>query len=229
MCRRRPDRQLTTVPSVAIVEDHRLLAEVLRSQLAAHRIDADIVTADSSAALLTQLLDLRPDLVLLDLDLGAAGAGERLVGPLHAAGSRVVVVSGTDDMARVADALDEGAFGYCPKTVPFETLIEKVRAALHAERPLDEVLHRQLRAELARREAERRARWEPFERLTDRERHTLIALSRGKSVRDIARSWVVSEATVRTHVRAVLAKLDAPSQLAAVAAALSTGWLAAAS
>ena len=91
------------------------------------------------------------------------------------------------------------------------------------------MLLQRLRTDLARQDAEKNVRWAPFERLTDRERHTLLALSTGQSVRDIARLWVVSEATVRTHVRAVLAKLEAPSQLAAVAAALSTGWLAAAS
>ena len=118
---------------------------------------------------------------------------------------------------------------YCAKTSAFDALVAKIVAALRADRPLDDVLRRQLRADLTLKAAEQNSRWARFEQLTDRERHTLLALSRGQSVRDIARSWVLSEATVRTHVRAVLAKLEAPSQLAAVAAALSTGWLAAAS
>ncbi len=214
---------------IAIVEDHRLLAEVLRTELDANDLDVAIVNPRPLPELLAELLDRRPDLVLLDLDLGGFGAGERLVGPLHAAGIRVVVLSGTDDMARVADALDAGAFAYCAKTSAFDALVAKIVAALRADRPLDDVLRRQLRADLTLKAAEQSSRWARFEQLTDRERHTLLALSRGQSVRDIARSWVLSEATVRTHVRAVLAKLEAPSQLAAVAAALSTGWLAAAS
>lgn len=216
-------------PTVTIVEDHRLLAEVLRSELSAKGLEVTVVAPRPFPALLADLLDREPNLVLLDLDLGEFGAGESLVGPLHAAGIRVVILSGTDDMARVADALDSGAFGYCAKTTSFDALVAKIGAALRADQPLDDVLRRQLRADLSRRHAEQNSRWAQFERLTDRERHTLLALSRGQSVRDIARSWVVSEATVRTHVRAVLAKLEAPSQLAAVAAALSTGWLAAAS
>ena len=51
------------------------------------------------------------------------------------------------------------------------------------------------------------------------------SLARGRSVREIADEWVVSEATVRTHVRSVLAKLEVRSQLAAVAMAIRTGWL----
>ncbi len=215
--------------TVAIVEDHRLLAEVLRSELQTRGVAAEIIATGTLTQLLATLLAGRPDLVLLDLDLGAAGAGEVLVAPLHSCGIRVVVVSGTDDRARVLSALDAGAFGYCPKTVAFDSLVAKVTEALDAEHPIDEALHLQLRVELAREQAERSARWAAFDRLTDRERDTLLALSRGQSVRDIARSWVVSEATVRTHVRAVLTKLQAPSQLAAVASALSTGWLAAAS
>ena len=102
--------------AIAIVEDHRLLAEVLRTELHANGLDVAIVNPRPLPELLAELLDGRPDLVLLDLDLGGFGAGERLVGPLHAAGIRVVVLSGTDDMARVADALDAGAFAYCAKT-----------------------------------------------------------------------------------------------------------------
>ena len=66
---------------------------------------------------------------------------------------------------------------------------------------------------------------EPFARLTDRERDTLQALARGRTVHEIANSWVLSEATVRTHVRSVLAKLNVPSQLAAVSLALRSGWI----
>ena len=89
-------------------------------------------------------------------------------------------------------------------------------------------MNREARNLLAARVA-RDAVFAPFTRLTDRERDTLVALSRGLSVHGIAAEWVVSEATVRSHVRGVLAKLDVPSQLAAVALALRTGWLAVAS
>ena len=66
---------------------------------------------------------------------------------------------------------------------------------------------------------------EPFERLSSRETQVLQALADGRSVAEIARDWVVSEATVRTQVRAVLTKLGVTSQLAAVAAARRAGWL----
>jgi two-component system, NarL family, nitrate/nitrite response regulator NarL len=65
----------------------------------------------------------------------------------------------------------------------------------------------------------------PFQSLTPREQQVLRALSVGLTVPRIAESWVVSEATVRSQVHAVLRKLAVKSQLEAVAAALRVGWL----
>jgi DNA-binding NarL/FixJ family response regulator len=63
-----------------------------------------------------------------------------------------------------------------------------------------------------------------LELLTPRERQVLGALIEGHNVRDIARSSVVSEATVRTQVKSILGKLEVSSQLAAVGLAHHVGW-----
>ena len=144
-------------------------------------------------------------------------------------GIRTLVVSGSADRERIGLAFEAGAFGYHSKSDGFDQLVTKTAAALASVRPLDELLRRELREELAntRRVRCRRPR---AVRPPDRPRaDTLLALSTGLSVHAIATQWVVSEATVRSHVRGVLAKLDAPSQLAAVAMALRSGWLRAAS
>ncbi|MGH8861960.1 MAG: response regulator [Jatrophihabitantaceae bacterium] len=211
--------------SVVIVEDHLLLAEVLRAGLIGHGIEATLLEPTDLDVLAVQLIERAPDLVLLDLDLGAVGDSTALIALLGAAGIRTVVVSGTSDRRRIAKALEAGAFGYCAKSVAFDDLTTKIAAAVHATEPLDTALRADLERELNRLDIERRADLAPFERLTEREQETLRALAVGMSVRDITASWVVSEATVRTHVRGVLAKLDAPSQLAAVAAAFRAGWL----
>jgi two-component system nitrate/nitrite response regulator NarL len=213
------------MPTVLIVEDHRLLAEVLRAALAQHDIEAEIAAPAAAEVLLARLLAARPALVLLDLDLGAHGDSTGLIAPLGAAGIRTLVVSGSTDRERIAVAFEAGAFGYHAKADSFDLLVAKALAGLTSAAPLDEPLRRELCDDLARARRSRTARLEPFERLTDRERDTLLALSTGRSVHDIAVAWVVSEATVRSHVRGVLAKLDAPSQLAAVAMALRSGWL----
>lgn len=210
---------------VVIVEDHQLLAEVLRAALAQHGIVADIMAPASARVLVPALVSARPSLVLLDLDLGEHGDGTSVITPLSTAGIRTLVVSGTSDRERIALAFEAGAFGYHAKSDGFELLVARASAALTSPRPLDGSLRQELVNDLARIRRDRARVLEPFARLTDRERDTLLALSTGRSVHDIAADWVVSEATVRSHVRGILAKLGAPSQLAAVAMALRCGWL----
>ncbi len=227
-------------PRVAIVEDHALVAETLRLALQQVGVSVRIVEpgpidptagsgggpadAGSTGGLLRALLADPPDLVLLDLDLGAHGDSTALIAPLVQAGVRVLVVTGSDDRLRIAEALQAGAIGYRSKAAGFDALLEATRAALVTERPLDPALRVELLEELLRHRDHRRRDLAPFEALTAREAETLRALCAGLSVGDIARARVVSEATVRSQVKAVLDKLGVHSQLAAVAAAARAGW-----
>jgi DNA-binding NarL/FixJ family response regulator len=68
-------------------------------------------------------------------------------------------------------------------------------------------------------------RLRPFEQLTRREAETLQRLCEGGVASAIAEEWVVSLATVRSHIRSVLVKLGVSSQLEAVALAHQSGWL----
>lgn len=211
-------------PRVAIVEDHLLLAETLRAAIERSGIAVDLITMGPAEELLTRLLESRPDLVLLDLDLGEFGDSTSIIGRLTDAGCRVLVITGTTDRLRLAIALEQGALGYQPKTAGFTALVEKTRTALSAHGPLDAEERVLLQDELNRTRARRCRELAPFATLTERETETLRALVRGRSVSEIAAAWVVSENTVRTHVRGVLSKLGTQSQLAAVAVAVRSGW-----
>lgn len=210
--------------TVVIVEDHTLLAETLQTALRRRDIEAVIVPCDA-ADLCEQILAVGPDLVLLDLDLGAELDGNDVLVPLVAAGIRVLVVTGTADPMRIATALERGAVGYERKESGFESLLARACAALDGRAAIDEPERWRMLRELAHARAEQQRAFEPFERLTEREREVLEALVEGRSVREMADDWVVSDATVRTHVRGLLGKLNAPSQLGAVATALRAGWL----
>ncbi|HEY2272602.1 MAG TPA: response regulator transcription factor [Jatrophihabitantaceae bacterium] len=212
---------------VVVIEDHLLVAETVRAALATRGITAELVAPTHPVVLLARVCERAPSLVLLDLDLGSHGDGTDLIAPLAAAGIRALVVSGTPDRERIARAFEAGAFGYQPKSDGIAALADKAVAALAGDAPLDDLLRHTLRDELMRVRAARTSAFAPFATLTERERATLTALSRGLSVHSIAAEWVVSEATVRSHVRGVLCKLAVPSQLAAVALALRSGWLAA--
>lgn len=213
------------MPAIAIVDDHELIAEALRLALAGVGVDAVRIPPRELAELLDELRALRPDLVLLDLDLGEFGDTTPLIPSLVATGIRVLLVTGVESRLRIAAALEAGAAGYVPKARGFPVLLAQAQAALEKDDLVDPAERLTLMQELRVARAKRAAALAPFAQLTEREQAVLRELAKGRSVTDIARAWVVAEATVRSHVRGVLTKLDVGTQLAAVALALEVGWL----
>jgi DNA-binding NarL/FixJ family response regulator len=209
---------------VAIVDDHRLLADVLALALQDRGIRVTLPDLGQPDELAGVVLEARPDLVLLDLDLGDAGDGSTLVRPLVEGGLRVLMVTAALDVEQVADALANGAIGMVRKNGPFQDLVRSVVEAAEGRevmtprdrlRVLDEARHRRDR---------RTDALAPFARLTQREAEVLRELMHGRTVAEIARASVVSETTVRSQVQAVLMKLGVRSQLEAVVAAQHSGW-----
>lgn len=214
--------------AVLVVEDHALLAQSLVIALNAEGCRAQVAELTDSAALLEQVRTIRPGVVLLDLDLGVLGNGVDLVQPLTELGARVLVVSGTTDRRRLAETVERGAVGFLSKTVRFEQLMSTVLDVV-AQRPvLSTEVRYELMAELRRARASRSKDLAPFKTLTQRERVVLSALAQGQRAETIAAEAVVSEATVRSQIRSVLAKLGVKSQLEAVALAWTVGWFPAA-
>ena len=210
--------------SVVIVEDHALLAETLVIALNAEGCRARVAELIDPAHLLQQVRMLRPGVVLLDLDLGVLGDGADLVQPLTELGARVLVVSGTTDRLRLAETVERGAVGFLSKTVPFEELLSTVLDVV-AQRPVLSTAKRyELMAELRSARAARGKDLAPFKTLTSREQAVLAGLAQGRRAEIIAAAAFLSEATVRSQIRSVLAKLGVNSQLEAVALAWMVGW-----
>lgn len=211
---------------IAIVEDHALLAQSLALLLEAAGLEVHLARLAPPDALLDQLREATPDIVLLDLELGEpVGDGELLVRPLTDRGIRVLVVTSVTDRLRLASTLELGAAGYLCKSEPVEVLVEAVVRAVRDEPVIDPQLRHTLLGELRRHRRGEQVRRQVWERLTPREKQVLEALTRGRSVSMIAEDWCVSITTVRTQVRAILSKLGVSSQLEAVALAQQSGWL----
>jgi len=209
---------------VLIVEDHALLANTLVIALSAEGCRARIADLSSVEVLLQQVRTFRPGVVLLDLDLGPLGDGVAMVKPLTELGARVLVVSGTTDRLRLAETVELGAVGFLSKQAPFEQLLSTVLDVV-AQRPVLSTARRyELLADLRAARVIRERDLAPFTTLTPRERSVLAALAQGQRVDTIAAAAVVSEATVRSQIRGVLAKLNVNSQLEAVALAWTVGW-----
>jgi DNA-binding NarL/FixJ family response regulator len=213
---------------IVIVEDHVLFAESLELALTVEGYDVRRVPIpdreQSPGALIATVTRRRPRVVLLDLDLGRFGDGEKLIAPLARAGINVVVVTASVDRARWGEAVRYGARKVLSKSRPLNDILATVRRINQGL----QVMTREEREELLREWASERAGLveltSRLDQLTVREREVLAHLMKGRTVREIAADGVVAEATVRTQVKAILAKLHVTSQLAAVGLAHKVGW-----
>lgn len=212
---------------VVVVEDHLLFAESLEVALTmeGHELHCVSLRPDvTSATLLGEILRARPRVVLLDLDLGLPYSGLGLIGPLTAAGAAVVVVTGSRDPARWGECLRYGARTVLAKRGSLDAILAAIRRIGEGRSLMPREERERL---LAHYHADRQAQHDRrirLESLTGREGEVLGSLMAGHAVRDIARQSVVSEATVRTQVKSILAKLGVSSQLAAVGVAHGNGW-----
>lgn len=213
---------------VAIVEDHRLLAESMEIALTLEGHDPHRIALptgrNAEETLLSAILKSEARVVLLDLDLGATGSGLNLIRPLHRSGVAVVVVTSESGEVRQGECLEQGARIVLDKGEPLNTVLATVRRVTEG-RALVPLPERTRLIALYR--AERTDAWETRTRLaglTPREKEVLGHLMLGRPVKEISQVFVVSEATVRTQVKSILAKLEVSSQLAAVGAAHRAGW-----
>lgn len=212
---------------VVVVDDHVLFAEALVITLLNRGYEARCVIPTEETAtgamVAGHILAAKPDVVLLDLDLGVAGDGLDLIERLW---NRcvVVVVSGTSDPVLTGAALASGATTVISKTLPLEQILDtlvRLRDGLPAM-PRHE-RERLLALWREEREFDREVKAR-FDLLTTREAEVLGQLMAGRQVSEIARRSFVSESTVRTQVKSVLSKLQVNSQLTAVGLAYRAHW-----
>jgi DNA-binding NarL/FixJ family response regulator len=165
---------------------------------------------------------LRPDLVLMDVRMPRLNGIEatrhilRLPSP-----PRVLVVTTFDLDQYVYESLRLGASGFLLKDTPEQQLVAAIRTAVTGVSLLNHDVTRRLIDAFAGQAAAAR-RPPEFDALTAREVDVLRALAQGRSNADIARDLFISEATVKTHVAHVLAKLGLASRTQAVVLAYET-------
>lgn len=209
---------------VLVVEDHALLGDSLAVALSAEGYEVARPEALDPPSVLATATSFVPQVVLLDLRLDEDTTALPMIGPLRDLGASVVMVTGETNRVALAECVEAGAVGLVHKSEPFDAFIDAV--ARTAE--LRVTLSRRERDELLRTLADHRAadreRNEPFDQLTVREQQILAGLMDGLNAAELAARDYVALATVRSQIRAVLAKLGVNSQLAAVALARAAGW-----
>jgi DNA-binding NarL/FixJ family response regulator len=210
---------------VLVVDDQ----ELVRSGVCVILDAADGITvvgeaADGEAAV-SQVAAHEPDVVLMDIRMpGMDGlAATRLITSGPSAAPRVVILTTFDLDDYVYEALRAGASGFLLKDSPRHDLIAAVRAAAAGDALLAPSVTRRLIEAFARRPPETAPAPSRLASLTARERDVLMMLARGRSNAEIAVGLFVSEATVKTHVGNVLAKLGLRDRVQAVILAYETG------
>ncbi|WP_460654657.1 response regulator [Kribbella endophytica] len=194
---------------VALVDDHPVVRAGMRA-LVEGQDDLSVVGEASDAHSAVQLVAaIRPDVVLMDLNLGAGPGGAEATARLRALPEppQILVLTTYDTEADIMSAIDAGACGYLLKDAPPEDLFRAIRGTARGET----ILAPAVAARLMRRSG-------PL--LTEREVEILDQLATGRSNREIARRLFVSEATVKSHLSHIYTKLEVDTRAAAVARAI---------
>ncbi|MCC8244078.1 response regulator transcription factor [Saccharothrix luteola] len=205
---------------LVVVDDHPVVRDGLRGMLGTQP-DLEVVgEAASGAEALTVVAAAQPDVVLTDLRLPGPSGGALIRMLLDRVPStRVLVLTTHDTDSDVLPAVEAGAIGYLLKDAPREELFRAVRAAARGETVLAPSVAALLLTRI------RPARPLTEARLSAREREVLALVAEGKTNREAAARLYISEATVKTHLLHIYAKLEVTDRASAVAAAYRRGVL----
>jgi DNA-binding NarL/FixJ family response regulator len=202
---------------VLIVDDHPVVRDGLRGMLAGDPELSVLGEAGNGAEALVLAERLHPDVVLMDLRMPEMDGVSAIVA-LRERGiaARVLVLTTYDTDSDVLPAIEAGATGYLLKDAPREELFRAVRAAARGEAVLSPSVASRLMGQL-------RTPAPGREPLSQREMEVLGLIARGSTNREAAAALFISEATVKTHLLHVYAKLGVKDRASAVAAAFERG------
>ena len=209
--------------SLLVADDHPLFRDALQVVVNSGLPHSQLLEADSLAAAISLISEHDGlDLLLLDLSLPDA---EGLDGLTHLREAfpwlPVAIISAHQERQLVLDAISLGAVGYIPKSTPREAMISALTQILEGQLYLPSDVMR--RPPSARPLAESRPSaatehpaGDKLDRWTDKQLAVLSCMTQGMSNKLIARELSIAETTVKTHVSAILRKLEATSRVHAI-------------
>ena len=202
---------------ILVADDHPIVREGLVAILGTQPDFEVIGEAATGADAIRMALELRPDVVLLDLEMPEVDGVEALR-QMHAncpdVQSIVLTAFDTDD--RIVGAVRAGAKGYLLKGAPRDEIFQAIRVVSAGGSLLQPIVASKLMRHMEGEEPS-------VEPLTEREREVLQLLAQGKPNKEIAAALFITERTVKFHVSAILGKLGAGNRTEAVTLAAQRG------
>ena len=209
---------------VVLADDQAMVRAGFRMILESEPDIAVVGEAENGEGAIAAIQRLRPDLVLMDIQMpGVDGleATRRITASAELA-TRVVILTTFERDDYVFDALRSGASGFLLKNAPPEELVHAVRVVAQGDALLSPSVTRRIIGEFVQRPV-RSIGGAELDRLTEREREVLRLLACGKSNAELAAELFVGEGTIKTHVSSVLAKLGLRDRVQAVIFAYESG------
>ncbi|MFI0983342.1 response regulator [Streptomyces sp. NPDC021093] len=195
---------------ILLCDDHVVVRAGLLALLASEP-DIEVVgEAGNGEEAVAMAAKLAPDVVLMDLQLGAGIDGVEATRRIAGTGPHVLVLTTYDTDADITRAIAAGATGYLLKAERPEELFAAIHSAAQGRTILSPPVASRVMAQM-------RGTGRPT--LTDRESDILAQLAHGLGNREIARALFISEATVKTHLGRIYAKLGVDTRAGAVAVA----------
>ncbi|RMB81554.1 response regulator transcription factor [Streptomyces shenzhenensis] len=197
---------------ILVCDDHAVVRAGLLALLDSAPGIEGVGDADTGEEALAMAAKLTPDVVLMDLQLGAGIDGVETTGRLVSgpgAIPHVLVLTTYDTDADITRAIEAGATGYLLNAERPEELFAAIAAAAEGRTTLSAPVAGRVMAQLR----------SPRPTLTDQERDIVAQLAQGLGNREIARALFISEATVKTHLSRIYGKLGVDTRAGAVAVA----------
>jgi DNA-binding NarL/FixJ family response regulator len=199
---------------VLIADDHPLMREGIAALLAGQDGFCVVALAADGVDAVAQFIAHRPDLCLLDLQMPVSDGVAAIVAIRQLQpDARIIVLTTFGGDARVAAALRAGAAAYLLKDVLGTELVATIRAVCAGQQVISPALKRELAAHAI------------SDTLSARELDVLRLAACGRSNRAIGAALAISEATVKTHMSTIMAKLGASDRTHAVAIAVQRGYI----
>ena len=204
---------------ILVADDHPVVRDGLVAILGTQPDFSVVGEASSGVEAVKQAEALRPDVILLDLEMPELDGVEALRRIRDACPEvRALVFTAFDTDERIVGAVQAGAKGYLLKGAPRSELFNAIRVVSQGGSLLQPVVASKLMEHMSSQSEER-----PLESLTEREMDVLQLLAQGKTNKEIAAALVITERTVKFHISAILAKLNAGNRTEALTIAAQRG------